>query len=104
MRPIPTLLLLCGVLTAAPALANLDLAKKHNCMTCHAKDTKVVGPSLADIARKYGADKSAVKTLATRVKAGSPGGVWGTVPMPPNPAVPDADMQTLVKWILAGAK
>lgn len=104
MKPISLVLLLAGVWTASPALANLDLAKKHNCMTCHAKDSKIVGPALADIARKYGADKTALKTLTARVKAGSPGGVWGAVPMPPNPAVPDADMQTLIKWILAGAK
>jgi cytochrome c len=26
--------------------------------------------------------------------------VWGPVPMPPNAAVPDADIKTLVDWIL----
>jgi cytochrome c551/c552 len=25
--------------------------------------------------------------------------VWGPVPMPPNAAVPDADVKTLVDWI-----
>ena len=28
-------------------------------------------------------------------------GVWGQVPMPPNAAVPDADVKTLVKWVLS---
>jgi cytochrome c len=28
-------------------------------------------------------------------------GVWGQVPMPPNPAVSDADLQAMVKYILA---
>ena len=28
-------------------------------------------------------------------------GVWGQVPMPPNPAVPDADVRALVKWVLS---
>ena len=28
-------------------------------------------------------------------------GVWGQVPMPPNAAVPDADVRALVKWILS---
>jgi cytochrome c len=32
-------------------------------------------------------------------KGGS--GVWGPVPMAPNPAVPDGDIKTLVSWILA---
>ena len=27
-------------------------------------------------------------------------GAWGPVPMPPNAAVPDADIKTLVAWIL----
>jgi cytochrome c len=27
-------------------------------------------------------------------------GVWGQVPMPPNAAVPDADLNAMVKWIL----
>jgi cytochrome c len=27
-------------------------------------------------------------------------GVWGAIPMPPN-NVPDADLKTLVEWILA---
>jgi len=28
-------------------------------------------------------------------------GVWGQVPMPPNPTVPDADLKALIAWILA---
>ena len=35
-----------------------------------------------------------------KVKNGSQG-VWGNVPMPPNTTVPDADVNALVKWILA---
>ena len=42
----------------------------------------------------------AEKLLAEKVKKGG-SGVWGTVPMPPNPSVPDADLQTIVKSILA---
>jgi cytochrome c551/c552 len=37
--------------------------------------------------------------LAKKVKKGGQG-VWGPVPMPPNAAVPDADIKTLVDWIL----
>ena len=93
-----------GLLLSTPALANLALAKKANCMNCHAVNQKLVGPSFADVAKKYAGDKSAVKDLAVRVKAGNKGGVWGPIPMPPNPTVSDADMQTLIQWILAGAK
>ena len=103
MKNIATVLIAAGLVATSPAHANLDLAKKSNCMTCHAVDKKMVGPAYADIAKKYASDKSAAKELAAKVKGGSKG-VWGQIPMPPNPNVKDADVETLVKWILAGAK
>jgi cytochrome c len=83
-----------------PAAANEALAKKHNCMACHQVDKKVVGPSFKDIAGKYANDKQAEAKLFEKVKKGGVG-VWGQVPMPPNAAVPDADVKTLVKWVLS---
>jgi cytochrome c len=88
-----------GVL-AAPAGANEQLAKKHNCFACHQVDKKVVGPSYKDVATKYAGDKAAAGKLFDKVKKGG-AGVWGQVPMPPNPAVPDADVKALVTWILS---
>lgn len=90
-------------LVATNAMANADLAKKSNCLACHAVDKKLVGPSYQDIAKKYAGQKDAEAKLADKVKKGGKG-VWGEVPMPPNANVKDADIQTLVKWILAGAK
>jgi len=92
--------LILGLLAAFPLLASEELAKKHNCFACHATDKKMVGPAYKDVAAKYRADKDAPKKLAAKVKNGSQG-VWGTIPMPPNSAVPDADINTLVKWILS---
>ena len=83
-----------------PAVASDDLAKKHACFACHTVDKKMVGPSYKDVAAKYRADKEAPAKLAAKVKNGSQG-VWGNVPMPPNAAVPDADITALVKWILS---
>jgi cytochrome c len=96
-------LIAAGLLASAPAMANLDLAKKSNCMSCHTVDKKLVGPSYQDVAKKYAGNKDALKTLSAKVKAGGKG-AWGEIPMPPNAAVKDADIETLVKWILAGAK
>ena len=107
MKLIVTAFVAAGMLASTSALANLELAKKSNCMACHTVDKKLVGPAYADVAAKYKGDANAVKMLAAKVKAGSkPGvpGVWGAVPMPPNPAVTDANMEILIKWILAGAK
>ena len=91
---------LLGLLAAGPVMASDELAKKHACFACHTLDKKMVGPSYKDVAAKYRSDKEAGKKLALNVKNGSQG-VWGTIPMPPNSAVPDADIDTLVKWILS---
>ena len=89
-------------LTAAlPAQASEDLAKKHMCTTCHVvKGAKTIGPSYADVAKKYAGQKDAEAKLAEKVKKGGQG-VWGQVPMPPSAAVPDTDIKALVKWVLS---
>ena len=84
---------------SSPAQASEELAKKHNCLACHQVGAKSVGPSYKDIAAKYKGQADAAAKLADKVKKGG-SGVWGQVPMPPNAAVPDADVKTLVDWIL----
>ena len=103
MKHIATVLIAAGLVAASPAHANLDLAKKSNCLSCHAVDKKMVGPAFIDISKKYAGDKGAAKMLAAKIKGGSKG-VWGQIPMPPNANVKDADAEALAKWILAGAK
>jgi cytochrome c len=88
-----------AVVLAAPARADEALAKKYNCLACHQVDKKVVGPAYKDIAKKYKGQAGAQAKLAEKVKKGG-SGVWGPVPMPPNAAVPDADVKKLVDWIL----
>lgn len=86
---------------AAPAQASDALAKKYACVACHVvKGPKTVGPSYADVAKKYAGQKGAEAKLVEKVKKGGTG-VWGQVPMPPNPSVPDADLHALVKWVLS---
>lgn len=103
MKPVAAILIAAGLVAPVTAEANLELAKKSNCIACHQIDKKLVGPSYQDIAKKYAGNGGAQKTLVAKVKAGGKD-VWGPVPMPPNPALKDADAATLVKWILAGAK
>ena len=88
-----------AVVLAAPARADEALAKKYNCLACHQVDKKVVGPAYKDIAKKYKGQSGAPALLAEKVKKGG-SGTWGPIPMPPNPAVPDADLKKLVDWIL----
>ena len=91
-----------GIAFTAPGkvAASEELAKKHNCLACHAVDKAGVGPAYKDIAKKYAGNAAAAKTLEGKVKAGGVG-VWGKIPMPPNDKVPDADIKALVTWILS---
>ena len=90
------LLLMSGVAAADDGMA---LAQKNACMSCHGVDKKIVGPAYKDVAKKYAGDKSAQAKLVAKVKAGGKG-VWGEIPMPPNPQVSPADTNTIVAWIL----
>jgi cytochrome c len=58
-----------------------------------------VGPAFRDVAAKYRDQQGVAETLETKVKNGG-GGVWGDIPMPPNSAVPDAEVHEIVNWIL----
>lgn len=77
-----------------------DVLKKSGCLACHAVDKKVVGPSYQEVAAKYKGDAGAAAKLMDKVKKGG-SGVWGQVPMPPNPTVSDADLKTMITYILA---
>ncbi|HXZ52818.1 MAG TPA: c-type cytochrome, partial [Burkholderiales bacterium] len=79
--------------------ADEAMAKKYNCLACHTVDKKVVGPAYKDVAKKYKGQADAEAKLIEKVKKGG-SGVWGPIPMPPNTAVPDADVKALVEWVL----
>ena len=87
--------------SAADAKAAEALAQKSGCLACHSIEKKVLGPSYKDVAAKYKGDKGAEAKLIAKVKAGG-SGVWGPIPMPANsPQVKDADIKTIIEWILA---
>jgi cytochrome c len=89
-----------GAMLSGASFANQELATKSACMACHAVDKKIVGPAYKDVAKKYAGDAGAEAKLIEKVKKGG-SGVWGPVPMPPNVAVKDEDVKTLVQWILS---
>lgn len=96
-RVLFTLVLAAACIT--PALANMEMAKKNNCLGCHAIESKLVGPSFKDVAEKYRDDKGAAAQLALKVRKGG-AGVWGPMAMPANAQVSEADAQKLVAWVL----
>ena len=103
--------LLAALAAPATALADegaLDLAKKSGCLACHSVEKKVVGPAWQDVSERYKGDDGAKERLVAKVKAGGKGNwteVTGGVPMPPySPRVADADIETLVDFVLSLAK
>ena len=91
-------MLVAAQVNAADASA---LAQKSGCLACHTIDKKVLGPAYKDVAAKYKGDKTAEAKLVAKVKAGG-SGVWGPMPMPPMAAqVKEADITTIVQWILS---
>ncbi|MFJ7566218.1 c-type cytochrome [Herminiimonas sp. NPDC097707] len=95
-------LLMCLVLAAGVsnvAMANADLAKAKNCMACHAVNNKILGPGFKDVAAKYAGQKGAEDMLAQKILKGSKG-VWGTMPMPANAQVSEAEARVLATWIM----
>ena len=77
------------------------LMTKGQCAACHTVDKKGVGPSYQDVAKKRKAEKDAVATLVKKVRDGG-SGVYGPVPMPPNPKdkLSDDEVKQLVEWVL----
>jgi len=101
MKPFVMIAAVLALAATLPAQGSEALAKKHVCVACHVvKGAKTVGPAYVDVAKKYAGQKDAEAKLVEKVKKGG-AGVWGQVPMPPNAAVPDADVRALVKWILS---
>lgn len=91
-----------GLAVVVPARADPEaVMNKAACMACHAKDRKLVGPSFKDIAAKYKGQADAVAVLSDKVRKGGKG-VWGPIPMSPNPPekISDADLKSAVEWII----
>lgn len=93
------LALACSASAAPDAAKAKALAQSKNCFACHAMDKKLVGPSYMDVAKKYKGDAGAEANLVKKIINGG-GGVWGTIPMPPNPVKED-EAKLLAEWILS---
>lgn len=75
------------------------LLNAHACAGCHSLEQRVVGPSFREVAAKYAGVAGAHNRLAKKIRSGG-SGVWGAVPMPPNPSLSDADLKAIVGWVL----
>ncbi len=91
--------LAAGANAAVDAAKAKNLAQAKNCYSCHADDKKLVGPSYKDISKKYKGNAGAQAELVKKVINGG-SGVWGPIPMPPNPVKED-EAKMLVEWIMS---
>ena len=76
------------------------LLNASGCTACHAVDKPLVGPAFKAVADRYRGDAAAAAKLGAKVRQGG-AGAWGQTPMPPNPALSDADLRQMIDWVLA---
>lgn len=88
-----------AVLAAHSSGASEALARKNDCLGCHAVATKLVGPAYKDVAAKYAGQPDAVAQLSQSIRNGGVG-KWGDLPMPAHPKLSDADAKELASWVL----
>lgn len=90
--------------TPAPAPAakmkGEALLAKSDCLACHSKTQKLVGPAYVNVAGKYPATEENIDHLADKIIAGGQG-VWGAIPMTPHPGLSKDDAKDMVKYILS---
>ncbi|QRR35421.1 c-type cytochrome [Hydrogenophaga sp. YM1] len=95
------------VVAAAPAASGgVDvkaLLSSNGCTACHGVSNKIVGPGFTDILARHKGKADLEAYLAAKIKAGG-SGVFGAVPMPPQPQLKDAEAQAIARWIAAGPR
>lgn len=78
----------------------IKLMQATTCLSCHAAQSKLVGPSFADITDKYGKDPLAVDKLFAKVRGGSVG-TWGEQAMPAHILNTDDEVKEMLKAVLS---
>ncbi|GBU09513.1 cytochrome c [Gammaproteobacteria bacterium] len=88
-----------GFIAQAESGIDMELAAKYACTACHTLDEPLIGPAYNLVYEKYKDDPNVEEYLFEKIKNGG-SGVWGDMPMTPNPQVPDEDLHKLVAEIL----
>ena len=70
-----------------------------DCMACHKKDEKSIGPAYLEVAAKYKGDDAAVGKLAAKIISGG-SGVWGEIAMAGHPQFTTAEASEMARYIL----
>ena len=110
-KPAPTKPVEGKVATAAPvavaaAAGGTDikgLLAANACTACHGVKNKIVGPGFVEVANKHKGKADLEAYLVGKIKNGG-AGVYGAVPMPPQPQLKDVDAKAIAQWIMGGPK
>ena len=70
------------------------------CKSCHKPREKSIGPSYAEVAKKYSDKGDVVSYLANQIVNGS-SGVWGENIMPANTEIDKSDLRKIIKYIMS---
>lgn len=70
-----------------------------DCFTCHKAKEKLIGPSFAEIAERYGNHTESVEPIAQNILRGAQG-TWGDQIMPAHPNITKEEANQMVSWIL----
>jgi cytochrome c len=79
------------------------LLQTNSCLSCHGMTHKIVGPALQDVAKKYAGRADVVEYLAAKIRKGGQG-VWGSIPMPEQSQLSEADAKAIASWLGSGAQ
>lgn len=76
------------------------LIVKSDCVGCHKRDEKMIGPSYEEIAAKYPSNDENINLLADKIIKGGKG-VWGAIPMTPHLKITEDEAKLMAKYILS---
>lgn len=76
------------------------LIAKSDCVGCHHKVNKLIGPAYTEIAKKYANTDKNINYLADKIIKGG-AGVWGKIPMTPHAKISQSDAKLMAKYILS---
>lgn len=96
------------VVAAAPAAAPGGVDVKavltaNGCTACHGVSNKIVGPGFTEVLAKHKGKADLEAYLVGKIKGGG-SGVFGAVPMPPQPQLKDTEAQAIARWIASGPR
>ncbi|MCX2739512.1 PQQ-dependent sugar dehydrogenase [Pontibacter anaerobius] len=83
-------------------LKGKTLVEGSDCKSCHALNSKSVGPSYLEVARRYKGKNSQAALAAKIMKGGS--GNWGEIPMAAHPQLSQEEAKEMVEYILGLAE